>query len=124
MILIHVSLLKDMSVGSVSVPYTKFRYQFAKFTVAPQSVLWSPIPQLSYLDVNAAVSLNYMDVLMTHTHTYFHLLCKSKLRFSWRYLCPVTNFVNLFSCLHVVLLSRIELLLRLKDDLVLVFCIV
>jgi len=29
-----------------------------------------------------------------------------------------------FFCLHVVLLSRIELLLRLKDDLVLVFCIV
>jgi len=65
-ILIHVSLLKEMSVGSVSVPCTKYRYQSAKFTVASQSVLWSPIPQLSYLDVNAAVSLNYMDVLMTH----------------------------------------------------------
>jgi len=66
MILIHVSLLKEMSVGSVSVPHTKYRYQFAKLTVTPLSVLWSPIPQLSYLDVNAAVSLNYMDVLMTH----------------------------------------------------------
>jgi hypothetical protein len=66
-----------MSVGSVSVPYTNCRYQFAKFTVAPQSVLWSPIPHLSYLDVDAAVSLNYMDVLMTHTHV--HLLCKSNL---------------------------------------------
>jgi hypothetical protein len=65
-ILIRVSLPKEMSVGSVSVQYTKCTYQFAKFTVALQSVLWSPIPQLSYLDVNAAVSLNYMDVLMTH----------------------------------------------------------
>jgi len=64
MILIHVSLLKEMGVESVSVPYTKCRYQFAKFTVVPQSVLRSPLPQL---DVNAAVSLNYMDVLMTHT---------------------------------------------------------
>jgi hypothetical protein len=90
---------------------------FAKFTVTPQSVLWSPIPQLSYLDVNASVLLNYMDVLMTQTCSF---ACKLNLRFSWGYLWPVTNFILFYFLLVCMLFYCLELnvLLRLEDDLV------
>lgn len=85
---------------------------FAKFTVAPQSVLWSPIPQLSYLDVNAAVLLIYR---MFGCHRHAHLYASQAYYFHgciW----PVTSFVLFYFLLVFMLFYCIKLNVLLRLD--------